>query len=36
MRTYAYRELDLAGHLLYFLNHPMKLSPQGSVEDTKR
>jgi len=26
------RLLGLAGHLLYFLNHLVKLSPQGSVE----
>jgi hypothetical protein len=26
------RLLDLAGHLLGFLNHLVKLSPQGSVE----
>src|SRR5882762_1008774 len=26
------RLLDLAGHLLCFLNHLVKLSPQGSVE----
>jgi hypothetical protein len=26
------RLLDLAGYLLYFLNHLVKLSPQGSVE----